>query len=52
MCFAIGYKAMRPEFVTVPLWQAGRLWDTSIAEIASTFLALSLLAAVVQWEYA
>ena len=52
MCFAIGYKAIRLAFVAVPLWQAGTLRGTPTGEIASTFLALSLLAAVVPWGYA
>ena len=42
----------RVAFVAVPLWQAGTLGDTPTGEIASTFLVLSLLAAVVPWVYA
>ena len=52
MCFAIGYQAIRLAFVAVPLWQAGTLWGTPTGEIASTFFALSLLAAVVPRRYA
>jgi hypothetical protein len=48
----IGYEAIRLAFVAVPLWQAGTLWGTPTGEIAITFLALSLLAAVVPWGYA
>jgi hypothetical protein len=48
----IGYEAIRLAFVAVPLWQAGTLWGTPTGEIAITFLALSLLAAVVPRGYA
>src|SRR3569623_2161040 len=49
-CFAIGYKAIRLALVAVPLREAGTLWGIPTGEIASTFLALSLLAAVVPWD--
>jgi hypothetical protein len=52
MFFAIGYKAIWLAFVAYPLWQAGALWGTPTGEIAASFLALPLLAAVVPWGYA
>jgi hypothetical protein len=39
-------------FVAFPLWQAGTLWGTPSGEVAASFLALPLLAAVVPWGYA
>jgi hypothetical protein len=52
MFFTIGYKAIWLAFVAYPLWQAGTLWGTPTGEVASSFLALPLLAAVVPWGYA
>jgi hypothetical protein len=52
MFFTIGYKALWLGFVAWPLWQVGALWDTPTGEIASSFLALPLLVAVVPWGYA
>ena len=52
MFFTIGYKAIWLAFVAVPLWQAGALWGTPTGEVAASFLALPLLAAVVPWGYA
>jgi hypothetical protein len=52
MFFTIGYKAIWLGFVAYPLWQAGALWGTPTGEIASSFLGLPLLAAVVPWGYA
>lgn len=52
MFFAIGYKTIWLAFVAYPLWQAGTLWGTPTGEVASSFLALPLLAAVVPWGYA
>ena len=52
MFFTIGYKAIWLAFVAYPLWQAGTLWGTPTGEVAGSFLALPLLAAVVPWGYA
>jgi hypothetical protein len=52
MFFTIGYKAIWLAFVAYPLWQAGMLWGSPSGEIASSFLGLPLLAAVVPWGYA
>ncbi|WP_159015607.1 hypothetical protein [Cognatiluteimonas profundi] len=52
MFFTIGYKAIWLAFVALPLWQSGTLWGTPTGEIAGSFLALPLLAAVVPWGYA
>lgn len=52
MFFTIGYKAIWLAFVAYPLWRTGTLWGTPTGEIASSFLALPLLAAVVPWGYA
>ena len=52
MFFTIGYKALWLAVVAYPLWEAGTLWDTPSGEIAGSFLALPLLAAVVPWGYA
>jgi hypothetical protein len=52
MFFGIGYKAIWLAFVAYPMWQAGTLAGTQTGEIASSFLALPLLAAVVPWGYA
>lgn len=52
MFFTLGYKAVWLGFVAYPLWQAGTLWDTPTGEVAASFLALPLLAAVVPWGYA
>ena len=52
MFFTIGYKALWLGFIAYPLWQAGTLWGTPTGEIASSFLGLPLLAAVVPWGYA
>ena len=52
MFFTVGYKAIWLAFVAVPLWQAGALWGTPTGEVAASFLALPLLAAVVPWGYA
>jgi hypothetical protein len=52
MFFTIGYKTLWLAFVAWPLWQAGTLWGTPTGEIASSFLALPLLIAVVPWGYA
>jgi hypothetical protein len=52
MFFTIGYKSIWLAFVAVPLWQAGALWGTPAGDIAASFLALPLLAAVVPWGYA
>jgi hypothetical protein len=48
----IGYKAVWMALVAYPLWQAGTLAGTQTGEIASSFLALPLLALVVPWGYA
>lgn len=52
MFFTIGYKTIWLAFVAYPLWQAGTLWGSPTGEIAGSFLALPLLAAVVPWGYA
>jgi hypothetical protein len=52
MFFTLGYKAIWLAFIAYPLWQAGTLWGTPTGEIAGSFLALPLLAAVVPWGYA
>lgn len=52
MFFTIGYKAIWLAFIAYPLWQAGTLWGTPTGEVAASFLALPLLAAVVPWGYA
>ena len=52
MFFTIGYKTLWLAFVAYPLWQAGTLWGTPTGEVASSFLALPLLVAVVPWGYA
>ena len=52
MFFTIGYKTIWLAFVAYPLWQAGALWGTPSGEIAGSFLALPLLAAVVPWGHA
>ena len=52
MFFTIGYKAIWLAFVAWPLWRADALWGTPSGEIAGSFLALPLLAAVVPWGYA
>jgi hypothetical protein len=52
MFFTLGYKALWLAFVAYPLWQAGTLWGTPTGEVAASFLALPLLAAVVPWGYA
>jgi hypothetical protein len=52
MFFTIGYKALWLGFVAYPLWKTGTLWDTPTGEVAGSFLALPLLAAVVPWGYA
>jgi len=52
MFFTIGYKTLWLGFVAYPLWRAGTLWGTPTGEIASSFLALPLLVAVVPWSYA
>ncbi|MES2858225.1 MAG: hypothetical protein V4704_03495 [Pseudomonadota bacterium] len=52
MFFTIGYKAVWLACIAYPLWQAGALWGTPTGEVASSFLALPLLAAVVPWGYA
>lgn len=52
MFFTIGYKTLWLAFVAWPLWQAGTLWGTQTGEIAGSFLAVPLLAAVVPWGYA
>lgn len=52
MFFAIGYKALWLAFIAYPLWRTGTLWNTQAGEIAASFLALPLLAAVVPWGYA
>lgn len=52
MFFTIGYKAIWLGFIALPLWRAGELWGTPTGEVAASFLALPLLAAVVPWGYA
>lgn len=52
MFFTIGYKTIWLAFVAYPLWKAGALWGTPTGEVASSFLALPLLVAVVPWGYA
>ncbi|GAB3092855.1 hypothetical protein [Lysobacter terrae] len=52
MFFTIGYKAIWLAFVAYPLWQAGALWGTPAGDVAGSFLALPVLAAVVPWGYA
>lgn len=52
MFFTIGYKTLWLAFVAYPLWQAGTLWGTPTGDVAGSFLALPLLAAVVPWGYA
>ncbi|HZH44709.1 MAG TPA: hypothetical protein VEY50_11570 [Lysobacter sp.] len=52
MFFTLGYKAIWLGFVAWPLWRTGTLWGTPAGEIAASFLALPLLAAVVPWGYA
>ncbi|GAB3351883.1 hypothetical protein [Lysobacter tyrosinilyticus] len=52
MFFTIGYKAIWLAFVAYPLWKSGALWGTPTGEVASSFLALPVLAAVVPWGYA
>ncbi|MEO6688870.1 MAG: hypothetical protein ABIS07_16080 [Dokdonella sp.] len=52
MFFTIGYKTIWLAFIAYPLWQAGTLWGTPTGEVAASFLALPLLAAVVPWGYA
>lgn len=52
MFFTIGYKAVWLAFVAYPLWQAGTLWGTHSGDIAGSFLALPVLAAVIPWGYA
>lgn len=52
MFFTIGYKTIWLAFVAYPLWRAGTLWGTPSGEVAASFLALPLLAAVVPWAYA
>jgi hypothetical protein len=52
MFIGIGYKAIFMVLVAYPLWRAGTLAGTQTAEIASSFLALPLLMAVVPWGYA
>lgn len=51
MLFTLGYKAVWLGFVAFPLWQAGALWGTDTGEVASSFLAMPLLALVVPWGY-
>ena len=52
MFFTLGYKAIWMVLVAWPLYQAGTLWGTQTGEIAGSFLAVPLLAAVVPWGYA
>jgi hypothetical protein len=52
MFIGIGYKAIWLAVVAYPLWRAGTLAGTQAGGIASSFLALPLLAAVVPWGYA
>jgi hypothetical protein len=52
MFFTIGYKALWLGFVAWPLWRAGTLAGSPAAEIATAFMAVPLLAAVVPWGYA
>lgn len=52
MFFTIGYKTLWLAFIAYPLLQFDMLWGTPTGEIASSFLALPLLAAVVPWGYA
>jgi len=52
MFFTIGYKAIWLGFVAYPMWRAGSLTGTPTAEVASAFLGLPLLVAVVPWGYA
>jgi len=51
MLFTIGYKAVWLAFVAYPLWRTDSLWGTPTGEVASSFLALPLLVAVVPWGY-
>lgn len=51
MLFTLGYKALWLGFVAFPLWQAGTLAGSPAAEIATSFLPVPLLAAVVPWGY-
>jgi len=52
MFFTIGYKMIWFAFVAYPLWQAGALWGTPTGDLASSFLGLPMLAAVVPWGHA
>ena len=52
MFFTIGYKSLWLAFVAWPLWQNGTLAGSPAAEIASAFIAVPMLAAVVPWGYA
>jgi len=52
MFFTIGYKALWLAFVAWPMWRSGTLAGSSAEEIAYSFAALPLLAAVVPWGYA
>ena len=52
MLFTIGYKSLWLGFVAWPLWQAGTLAGSNAGEIASAFVFVPLLAAVVPWGYA
>ncbi|GAA0708404.1 hypothetical protein [Dokdonella soli] len=52
MFFTIGYKTIWLAFVAWPLWRVDMLWGTPTGDVAGSFLALPLLAAVVPWGYA
>lgn len=51
MLFTIAYKSLWLGFVAWPMWRAGTLAGSSAAEIASAFLFVPVLAAVVPWGY-
>lgn len=51
MLFTIAYKSLWLAFVAWPMWRAGSLAGTPAGEIASAFVFVPVLAAVVPWGY-